>query len=78
MLATRRAKTLPSSFEQVVPFQEKYQNIMVSVNDAMEHSNVSSFLQFAFCILLFTYTFIARPEVLVKSMNGNKKKIAIL
>merc|ERR1711997_1288723 len=24
---------------KVVPFQEKYQNIMVSVNDAMEHSN---------------------------------------
>ena len=47
---------------------------MVSVNDAMEHSNVSSFLQFAFCVLLFTYTLIARPEVLVKSMNGNKKK----
>merc|ERR1711973_766499 len=26
---------------KVVPFQEKYQNIMVSVNDAMEHANVS-------------------------------------
>merc|ERR1712077_17760 len=24
---------------KVIPFQEKYQNIMVSVNDAMEHSN---------------------------------------
>jgi len=24
---------------KVVPFQEKYQNIMVSVNDAMEHAN---------------------------------------
>ena len=28
-------------FHKVVPFQEKYQNIMVSVNDAMEHANVS-------------------------------------
>ena len=36
----------------MVPFQEKYQNIMVSVNDAMEHSNVSSFLQILFCVLI--------------------------
>ena len=64
------------TFDQVVPFQEKYQNIMVSVSDAMEHSNVSIFLQFVSSILILknTYTLIARLEVLVTSMNGKKKK----
>ena len=28
---------------KVVPFEEKYQNIMVSVNEAMEHGNVSKY-----------------------------------
>ena len=58
---------------------------MVSVNDAMEHSNVSGLVQILFFILLLSLThfYCSRLEVLVKSMTGNdkkkkKKKIAIL
>ena len=72
----------------MVPFQEKYQNIMVSVNDAMEHSNVSWFAKFLsiFWFLLSKYffdrniehsinIFIFRLEVPVRSMNGKKETI---